>query len=107
MIEQALNSVWQFFADKWAALIDPWIAGLILFEWWALFVLFVAVCMLIGFFLPFKWIRAGLGGMVLLALAFVIGGTKMYRDLKPHVRPVKRVVKPERPDDDNRPWVPW
>lgn len=95
-----LDSIWNFLADKWHGFIDPWLAGLILFEWWALFILFVAVCCVIGFFLPFKWIRAGLGGAILLAGAFVAGGTKMYRDIKPLTRPKP---EPQRPEDGD-PW---
>lgn len=86
MIEQAINSAFQAIADKFWAIWTPWAHALILFEWWALFILLVLVCLFVGFFLPFKWVRAILGGVIILAGAFVLGGTKMYRDTRPKVK---------------------
>lgn len=41
-----------------------------------LFVCFIAV------FLPFKWVRVGLGAILVLGGAFLAGGTQMYRSQK-------------------------
>lgn len=102
MIEGILNQIWAFFADKWTQFINPWIADLLLMEWWALFVLLAGVCVFVGFFLQFKWVRAALGGIVLGALLFVLGGTKMNRDMKSLQKPTRPPVKEAEPEQD--PW---
>lgn len=100
MTEGILESIKQWFINLWSPILN-W---LILLEWWGLLLLFIVFCGIIGFFLPFKWIRAGLGGLILLAGAFVMGGTVMYRDLKPRVDQKKREVDP--PKDDGG-WFKW
>lgn len=116
MIQEFIDKIGTSIADWFHMIWDPWVAALILFEWWALFILFVIVCMVIGYFFQFKWVRAVLGVMILIAGAFVLGGTKMYRDLKPHIGERRRRVlnppppppqDPERPEEQNRPWWPF
>jgi hypothetical protein len=78
LINELLDKIWQRIADAASWMLAP----LILLEWWALFAAFVFGLAIVAYFLPFKWIRAGLGFLLLLAGAFVAGGTKMYRDLR-------------------------
>jgi hypothetical protein len=78
LIDEFLTTLWRHISDTFSSLLAP----LLLIEWWGLFGLFFVALLVIGYFLPFKWIRAGLGALLLLAGAFVAGGTKMYRDLK-------------------------
>ena len=59
-------------------LLDP----LYLLEWYALLALAFLAAFTIGYFLPFKWVRASLGFVLLLAGAFVAGGTTMWRHLR-------------------------
>lgn len=82
IVQEFIDGAWDKITGFFSGIFDPVLNWLILLEWWGLLLLFVAVCGVIGFFLPFKWIRAALGGMILLAGAFVAGGTKMYRDLR-------------------------
>jgi hypothetical protein len=77
-VGEFLDTIWRRLADALASILAP----LILLEWWALFAAFVCVLVLVAYFLPFRWVRTGLGFLLLLAGAFVAGGTKMYRDLR-------------------------
>jgi len=78
IINELIDKIWQRIADAFNAVVAP----LILLEWWALLAAFAFVLVVVAYFLPFKWIRAGLGFLLFMAGAFVAGGTKMYRDLK-------------------------
>jgi hypothetical protein len=77
IINEFLDKLWQ----RIAGAIDALLAPLILLEWWALLALFAFALVLAGYFLPFKWVRAGLGVLLMMGGAFVAGGTRMYRDL--------------------------
>jgi|HubBroStandDraft_6_1064221.scaffolds.fasta_scaffold753014_2 hypothetical protein len=67
--------------------IDP------IYEWYAFGLLFFAACGVIGWFLPFKWVRAGLGVALLLVGAFIAGGVKMHTEMKEEI--AKSKVKPK------------
>lgn len=62
------------FFTSFHIVIDP------VYEWWAFGVLFFLACAVIGWFLPFKWVRATLFGAVVLVGAFLAGGTKMHKE---------------------------
>lgn len=67
-----------------AAFFAPYRDGIYLAEWWAMLLALIAICMLIGYFAQFKWVRAVLGILILIASAFVAGGMEMYRHIKGH-----------------------
>jgi hypothetical protein len=66
------------FGSAWHWLIEP----LYLLEWYAWLALILGGCLLIGYFAPFKWVRAALGLVLLVASAFVAGGTAMWRHMR-------------------------
>jgi uncharacterized membrane protein YphA (DoxX/SURF4 family) len=74
-IEQRIRDL---FGGAWHWLIEP----LYLIEWYAWLALILGACLLIGYFAPFKWVRAALGLILLVAGAFVAGGTAMWRHLR-------------------------
>jgi uncharacterized membrane protein len=51
----------------------------------------VAVCFVIGWFFPFKWVRAGLGFIVLLVAAFFAGLYQMHKEMT--ARAVKKIKR--------------
>jgi hypothetical protein len=61
---------------------DPLMEYAYLAEWWVLLMILLAVCTVIGYFADFKWVKAVLGIVVLVAGAFVAGGTEMWRHVK-------------------------
>lgn len=56
-----------------------------LWVWYFYGALFFAACCVIAFFLPFKWIRAILGGAIVLVGAYIAGGRHMHKKLKEEV----------------------
>lgn len=73
-----LDEIWR----RIAAFFAPWLDWLFVAEWWALLLAFIALCLLVGYFAQFRWVRAILGILILIATAFVAGGTEMYRHIK-------------------------
>jgi hypothetical protein len=78
IVNELVDAIWRRICDALA----PVLAPLILLEWWALLAAFAVLLAIVAYFLPFKWVRAALGGLLLLAGAFVAGGTRMYRELR-------------------------
>lgn len=68
--------------------IDP------IYEWWAFGVLAFLGALVIGWFLPFKWVRAGLGFALLLVGAYIAGGTKMHSEMAAEIAASKAKPKP-------------
>lgn len=89
-INQALaalgDKVGSFWAGLWAPISDAWPL------WWSygVFGLILIACFAIGFFLQFKWVRAGLGVVVLLAGAWLAGRATMYGDMKTKLDAAKK-----------------
>jgi len=86
MIQDAINSAIAALSDKiggfwaalWAPISDAWPL------WWSygVFGLILIGCFAIGFFLQFKWVRAGLGVVVLIAGGWLFGRATMYDEMK-------------------------
>jgi hypothetical protein len=72
-----LQGLWDFVTDP-------------LWMWYFWGFVFFIVCVIVAYFLPFKWVRAGLGGAVLLMLAFVFGGKRMHDDMQAQVEREKQ-----------------
>lgn len=76
LIGQVLDQIQQRFTSMWDWLWDP------LWQWYFLaFIAFLAI-MVVAYFLPFKWVRAGLGAVLALIVAFVAGGRQMRKTYK-------------------------
>lgn len=91
-IDEIFLQISEKLSDWWGVIFDP------LWLWYfALFLFFLALCV-IGYFLPFKIVRASLGGGLLLAIAFVFGGKVMHDQMKKTVdaERVKRRAAEER-----------
>lgn len=88
-----LEQAWQFVTDKLSAILGPFLEWLMLAEVWAAVGLFLAVCIVLATFLPFKWPKVILGWLASLAIAFASGVTWMYRRIpksKPKPQPPQR-----------------
>lgn len=105
MIKELLDGIQQRLSDGAAWLFAPFqflIDWSPLFGHFALFVALIAFLLFVGFFLPFKWIRAGLGFVIVVAGAFVLGETnqfkKQLKDAKARRQQERRkAVPPPRP----------
>jgi len=100
MINSILDQIWAYVL---AALESIHIVINPLWEWYFWGFLFFIICLVIGYFLPFKYIRAALGVALLLVGAFIAGGYKMHGEMSAEIakskvkpKPVNRpVVEPE------------
>ena len=86
MINEAINSLLAALQAKASGALD-WLFAPIWDGWplwwsWGVFGLVCLGCLFAGYFLPFKWTRAALGGVVALAGAWLAGRATMYRELK-------------------------
>ena len=75
-IAEAINSAY-------AAVLDPifgWMASPLV-PWGFKAAGVIAVCFVIGWFFPFKWVRAALGAVVLLTAAFFAGLYQMHKEM--------------------------
>lgn len=83
MINEFLDNVQArisaFFTD-WFGSWFAWMHDPLTF-WILCFVALFAACFVVGWFLPFKWIRAGLGGILVIAGAFLAGGIEMRKEM--------------------------
>jgi hypothetical protein len=87
MIDEFLTAIEQRIREAFGGLFHWLIEPLYLLEWYFLFALLFLACFTIGYFLPFKWVRAALGLVLLIAGAFVAGGTAMYRHMRRQAQP--------------------
>lgn len=77
VIGQLLDEIQKRVGDWFSS----WLPSLILSEWIGVFFLFLAVMLLIGWFLMWPWARATIGFIVLIGAAFTAGGVVMWREL--------------------------
>jgi hypothetical protein len=81
-IQNAINAItshiWAFWDGLWAPIFDSWPY----WSSWGIFSLILLGCMVIGFFLNFKWPRLALGLIVAGAGAWLFGRTTMYNEMK-------------------------
>jgi hypothetical protein len=71
-----------WFASWFGWLFDP------LIPWYAYGAMAFAAALVIGWFFPFRWVRAVLGFLLLLVASFIAGGKVMHDKMKP--KPGKR-----------------
>jgi uncharacterized membrane-anchored protein len=77
-----ISEIFDEIGRRIAAFFAPFLDWIFVAEWWLIFLIIFAVCAAIGYFFQFQWVRAVLGIVVLVAGAFVAGGTEMYRHIK-------------------------
>jgi hypothetical protein len=66
------------------------------------------VALIVGYFLPFKWVRAGLGGTLVLIGAFIAGGRVMHGEMKAQVDDAKAKAKIAKvTHDGDSHWPSW
>lgn len=86
MINDAVNSAWSALMAKlggaWAGLWSPITDGWPL--WWSygVFGLIFIGCLVLAFFLQFKWVRLGLLVIIGAAAAWLFGRVGMYNEMK-------------------------
>lgn len=97
MIQEGINTFLDTISTRFVSLFD-FIADP-LWRWYVAYGVLVIVCVFIGYFLIFKWVRAGLGFILLIAGAFVLGGRTMHNELKPHID-AARVRAKEKPEPE-------
>lgn len=114
MINDWINSAWAAvlaklggaWADLWSPISDAWP----LWWSWGVFVLILLGCLLIGFFLQFKWARLALGVVVVTAIGWLFGRTSMYGEMRAKLDAAKAKNRPpvkpkvKQPDDTWRPF---
>lgn len=117
MIKDAIDSffagilakVGDAWSGLWAPISDAWPL------WWSygVFALILLGCLLVGFFLQFKWARLALGVVVLTAAGWLVGRTTMHSAMKAKLdaeraRKTRNLPppKPKPPVNDGR-WNPF
>lgn len=111
MIQEFLDAVTSRVGGFWTGLWAPMFDGWPLWWSWGVFVLILAACLVVGFFLQFKWVRAALGLVVGLAGAWLLGRHTMYNAMKAKLdaERARKVPKPRPTEPTTRPWIkmPW
>lgn len=84
LIDDFLDGAQTRIAAAFHNIIDPWFGWLFdpMLVWYSYGVAIFAVVVVIGWFFPFKWIRAGLGFLLMLVGAFIAGGKIMHDKMK-------------------------
>lgn len=87
-------------AQDWVVAKISWVIPTI-WIWYGWGGIAFAVLLLIGFFLPFKWVRAGLGVVFALIVAYIAGGRHMGQIKDDQAAKSKKKSKPaevKKPD---------
>lgn len=82
IFDDKLAEIWAKIGDKWADLWSPIWDGWPL--WWSygVFGLIFLACLVLAFFLQFKWVRLGLLVVIALAGSWLFGRHGMYGEMK-------------------------
>lgn len=87
VIGEVLDQIGERFTNMWEWLWDP------LWQWYAVGIMILLVVMLVAYFLPFRWVRAALGGVLLLVGAYIAGGRHMRQTFKDRLAQERARVK--------------
>lgn len=87
LIAQVLDQLSERLRNFWDWVWDP------LWRWYLYLFLFFLFLLVIGYFLPFKWVRAAMGFALALAVAFVAGGRQMRETYKDRLQKERDKVK--------------
>lgn len=91
LLDGARDRIAAALSEAYQSLIDPlfgWMSSPLV--WWGLRgagVIFA--CFVIGWFFPFKWVRAPLGAIVALVLAFLAGMYQMHKEMAAKMKKTK------------------
>jgi hypothetical protein len=87
MIDEILNNIQGRITGAFSSLLssfnfvfDP------LYKWYLYGFIGFVITGVIGYFLPFKWVRAGLGAALVLGGAYIAGGREMHNELKAQLK---------------------
>lgn len=104
LIKQFLDDIQSRIGDWFSS----WLPSLVITEWIVAYVLFFAALVVVGYFLPWKIVRATLGGLLLIAGAFLAGGITMAREFKAmHDKDRQRIKELERQRKQAQPRQGW
>lgn len=107
MIDEILNNIQArivAFFGGFHIVIDP------IYEWYFFGFLAFVGALVVGYFLPFKWVRAGLGVFLLLVGAYIAGGRQMHGEMAKEIAKSKVKPKPARlpaPEADHSIFSNW
>lgn len=82
MIEQFIREAQIALANALSSFFGPFFDWLYLIEWYVFGGAVILICFTIGFFFPFKWIRAGLGLIVSWVIVAIIAATAVFKHLR-------------------------
>lgn len=104
LIDEFLDGIQQRIVGAWDFVFDP------LWKWYAIgFIIFIC-CVVIAYFAPFKWIRAGLGVFLVIVGAFILGGRTMHKQMKSTLdveRSKRRELERQKPKEQGGPFSGW
>lgn len=104
MIKEFLDSIQQRIVDAFSGLAE----FVYLAEWYTLGAIVLAVCLVIGYFFNFSWVRAFLGFVVLCFGAFLAGLQVMAnhakKDNAAYREKIKELQAEQRLKTNNRSW---
>lgn len=92
MINGIIDSIFDRFRDTMEFINDP------IWGWYAIAAMVFAAVLVVAYFLPFKWVRASLGGFLLLMGAFLAGGYRMHGEMKDKLQAERDKVKALKKD---------
>lgn len=102
MIKEFLDGIQTRIGDFWSGLWAPMFDGWPLWWSWGVFFLILLACLIVGFFLQFKWARAVLGIVVFGAAAWLFGRHTMYNEMKSKLD-AERARKAPKPRERDQP----
>lgn len=109
LIDEAVNKFFEglggFIKSLFGGAFDAVSDYIYISEWWLGFVVTLMVCVIIGYFLPFKWVRAALGFIVWTALVAAWVATIVWKHMRDEKKPPLPKLAP-RPPPPQQNW-PW
>ncbi|RZN13908.1 hypothetical protein [Bradyrhizobium sp. Leo121] len=104
MINDIITSIEDRFTASFEWLFDP------LVYWFGIALLILIACIVISYFAPFKWIRAALGGVLVIVGAFLAGGVEMHKIMNRKLQEEKEKQKQREAEaraKDGGGWFKW
>ena len=88
MIDDIITTIENRFLNAVDFVTDP------LWRWYFYGTVILLAVGVVSYFLPFKWVRAGLGAFLVLVGAFILGGRQMHKDMKAEVDKARAKAAP-------------
>lgn len=83
-VNDALATAKAWLAAQFAAVLAPFLDPL--YHWYAMGAAAFVAAFVVGYFFPFKWVRAALGFFLLLVGAYIAGGRQMHNDMQAQIK---------------------